>query len=213
MSFPCVVLGGGGHAQVVIDCLLSSEDATPVAVLDPHCSAADVLGVPVEGGDEQLSELVASGVDGFVVGVGHVGDPGLRRRLFELGRAHGLFPVTLIHPSASVSPFAVLDDGAQVMAGAVVHPGAVIGENALINTRAVVEHDCEVGDHAHVASGAVLAGNVRVGEGGLVGAGATVIQGVRIGEGAVVGAGAVVRQNVAPGTTVVGVPARPTGEE
>lgn len=42
-----------------------------------------------------------------------------------------------------------------------------------------------------------------------IGAGACLLPGVEIGEGATVGAGAVVTKNVAPGTIVVGNPARP----
>jgi serine acetyltransferase len=42
-----------------------------------------------------------------------------------------------------------------------------------------------------------------------IGTGAKVIGGVRIGAGATVGANAVVVDDVAPGTTVVGAPARP----
>jgi UDP-2-acetamido-3-amino-2,3-dideoxy-glucuronate N-acetyltransferase len=42
-----------------------------------------------------------------------------------------------------------------------------------------------------------------------IGSGATIMCGVRIGKGAAVGAGAVVTRDVAPGTTVVGNPARP----
>jgi UDP-2-acetamido-3-amino-2,3-dideoxy-glucuronate N-acetyltransferase len=44
--------------------------------------------------------------------------------------------------------------------------------------------------------------------GASIGSGATILGGVRIGAGATVGAGAVVVKDVAPGTTVVGNPAR-----
>ena len=43
----------------------------------------------------------------------------------------------------------------------------------------------------------------------LIGAGAVLLPGITIGEGAMVGAGAVVTKDVAPGTTVIGNPARP----
>jgi UDP-2-acetamido-3-amino-2,3-dideoxy-glucuronate N-acetyltransferase len=46
-------------------------------------------------------------------------------------------------------------------------------------------------------------------DGATIGSGATVLGGVRIGSGAMVGAGAVVTADVAPGSTVVGNPARP----
>jgi acetyltransferase-like isoleucine patch superfamily enzyme len=44
-----------------------------------------------------------------------------------------------------------------------------------------------------------------------IGSGATIMCGIRIGKGAMVGAGAVVTKDVAPGTTVVGNPARVVG--
>lgn len=50
----------------------------------------------------------------------------------------------------------------------------------------------------------------RVKRGASIGSHATVLAGVTVGEGAIVGAGAVVTHDVAPGTTVAGVPARPT---
>jgi serine O-acetyltransferase len=49
-----------------------------------------------------------------------------------------------------------------------------------------------------------------IGEGAFFGAGARVLGGVTVGPNAHVGANAVVLTDVAPGTTVVGIPARPT---
>ena len=50
-----------------------------------------------------------------------------------------------------------------------------------------------------------------IGDGAVLSAGCRVLGAITIGEGAVVGANAVVVDDVAPGTTVVGVPARPLG--
>ena len=51
----------------------------------------------------------------------------------------------------------------------------------------------------------------RIGDRVFIGAGAKVLGGIEIGDGALIGANAVVVHDVAPGTTVVGVPARPLG--
>jgi sugar O-acyltransferase (sialic acid O-acetyltransferase NeuD family) len=206
----CVVLGGGQHAKVVIDALLTAGLTPPCAILDADRSrwGTVVLGVPIVGGDECLPRLVRIGVTEFTVGVGSTNDTRLRQRLYELGLRRGLTPVTIRHPTAICSPTARLGAGAQILAAAVVNTAAVVGDNAIINTAAVVEHDCLIGRHAHVATGARLAGAVRVGEGAHIGIGATIKQGLTIGPHSVVGAGAVVVRDVGDEWVVIGVPAR-----
>lgn len=206
----CVILGGGGHAKVLIDSMRAGGAAEPVAVLDSSSKLRKkkVLGVPILGNDTRLEGLVRQGVRHFAVGLGSVGDSGPRRRLYEMAVQRGLEPVTVIHPSAVVSGEATVGPGCHIFPRAVVNAGATLGENVIVNTGAIVEHDCVVGGHAHVATGARLASTVNVGENAFVGAGATVRQCLSIGEGAVVGAGAVVVKNVPAGAVVAGVPAR-----
>ena len=206
----CVVLGAGGHARVVIDALRASRVAIPSALLDadPRLWGKELMGVKIIGGDDQLGQLKAEGVGGFVIGLGAVGDNRPRRRLFTMALAHGLTPVTIRHPQAVCSGSAQIGPGSVVLACAVINAGASVGVNVIVNTGAIVEHECVVEDHAHLATGSRLASRVRVGPYAHVGLGASVRQGITIGEGAVVGAGAVVVKDVEAWTVVVGVPAR-----
>jgi len=209
----CVILGGGGHARVLIDALQARRLAIPAAVLDaqPTLWGREVCGVPILGGEERLPQLVREDVTAFIVGVGGVGDNGPRRRLFECGCRFGLTPLTVQHPSAACSSWAAIGEGSVVLPLAVVNAGARVGRNVIVNSGAIVEHDCAVADHVHVATGATLCSRVRVETMAHLGAGAIVRQGLTIGEGAIVGAGAVVVRDVAPWTVVVGVPARVIG--
>jgi UDP-perosamine 4-acetyltransferase len=207
----CVILGGGGHARALLDLLRSSSVAVPFAILeaDPTRWGQEVHGVPVPGGDDLLAALAAEGrVNCFAVGLGGVGNNTPRQRLFELGLAAGLAPLTLIHPRAICSAWSEIGAGAQLMPGCIVNADARIGRNVIVNCGAVVEHDGEIGDHAHIATGATLAGHVLVGTGSHVGVGASVRQGVRIGRNVIVGAGAAVVHDVPDDVVVVGVPAR-----
>jgi UDP-perosamine 4-acetyltransferase len=210
----CVILGGGGHASVLVDCIRESGLAEIEGVLDsdPSTHGRKVLDAPILGGDELLGDLAAGGVTHFVVGVGGVRDNRPRRRLFEMCLLVRLVPLIVRHPSAVVSRWATVGPGCQLMPGSIVNAGASLGANVIVNSGAVVEHDCVVGDHVHVASGARLASGVRVGTGVHLGAGATVRQGIVIGERAVVGAGAAVVRDVKADAVVVGVPARPLGK-
>lgn len=206
----CVILGAGGHARVVIDALQAIGVGVPHGVLDPDRARwdAQLLGVPILGGDELLPRLAREGVTHFVVGVGSVGDSRTRRRLFELAMRHGLIPLAVRHPSSVCSRWAKIGAGTVLLPASVVNAGAQVGVNVIVNTGAIVEHDCIIGDHAHVATGARLSGTVSIGEGAHVGAGATIRQHISVGADAVIGAGAVVIDDVESRTVVAGVPAR-----
>ncbi len=205
-----VVIGGGGHARMLVDALRAAGDPRTIGVLDRDTTRHGMLllDAPIVGGDALLPELARRGTKAFAIGLGGTSDNGPRARLFAGALALGLEPCTIVHPRAAVSPWAVLGAGAQIMPGAIVNAGAVLGRNVIVNSNAVVEHDCTIGDDVHVATGACLASTVTVGAGAHIGAGAVVRQLIAIGDAAVVGAGAVVVRNVLPRTTVAGVPAK-----
>ena len=205
----CIILGAGGHARVLIDCLRSSGYDEPCALLDPDQSlwGKQSLGVPTFGGDDLLPNLAKNGAESFVIGVGGTGDNRPRQRLFDLALSYELQPLTVMHPSAIRSRWSNVAPGVQMLPASIVNAGATVGANVIINSGAIVEHDCVISDHVHVSTGARLASTVHVGAGAHIGAGATVKQGVRIGDWAIVGAGAVVIKDVAPNATVIGVPA------
>lgn len=202
-----LLLGGGGHARVAAD-VARAMGLVVVGIVAPVAPAWP--GLPWLGGDEAVDGFDPSDVV-LINGTGTVralAAEGLRRRLFDGFRTRGYRFATLVHPAAIVAPDAVLNEGAQVFAGAVLQPGCRIGANAIVNTRAGIDHDTNVGAHAHIAPGATLCGGVTVGEGALVGAGATVLPGVRIGACAMLGSGAVATADVREGAIACGVPAR-----
>ncbi len=124
-----------------------------------------------------------------------------------------------------VAYFNVRAANATVMDEVNIGPGAVlcpfvtltsnirIGQQFHANLYSYVAHDCVIGDFVTFAPGVCCNGNVVVEDHAYIGTGAILRQGkpgepLVIGRGAVVGMGAVVTKNVAPGSTVVGNPAR-----
>ncbi|MDX6556014.1 MAG: hypothetical protein QOD86_2209 [Miltoncostaeaceae bacterium] len=208
---PIVGVGAGGHAKCVVEAIRSVMRFRVAGLLDadPRRHRGALLGHPVLGGEELLSELLADGVAHAFVGVGGIDDPSTRRRVFGALDDLGFILPSIVHRDALVSPSAAVAGGAQVMRGAIVNAEATIGHDAIVNSGAIVGHDAEVLEHAHVASGARVLGGARIGREALVGAGAIVLEGRRVGDRARVGAGAVVHADVPAGATVVGVPARP----
>lgn len=208
-SLPLIMLGAGGHAKVLLS-LAQASGLNVIGVCDPELAEQGCdqwRGVRVLGGDEALDAFDPASV-GLINGIGQlVGSTG-RRKVFERLKAKGFrFPV-LVHPTAWVDPSAVLNEGAQVMAGAVIQADTSVGLNSIINTQASVDHDCYLGAHVHVAPGATLCGNVQVQDLAFIASGATVIQGLTVEEGAVVGAGAVLVRNLAARLMLIGPAAR-----
>jgi sugar O-acyltransferase (sialic acid O-acetyltransferase NeuD family) len=205
-----VLVGGGGHARVVLDAVRSRGEHDVVGIVDSQeMVGTDVDGVSVRWTDADLPRLRAEGINGCVIAIGSVGDPAARIHTAVLAREAGLPLVTVTHAAAVVSPSAVLGAGTFVAAGAIVGPGADTGTCVIVNSGAVVDHDCRLGAFVHVAPGAVLSGEVTVGERSHIGTGATVKQGVTIGADTVVGVGSVVVDDLPVGVVAYGQPCRP----
>jgi len=203
-----LIVGAGGHAQVVADILLRMGDVDcpmrPVGYVDDDVGLHGkvLLGLPVLGSLKQIEQFEH---DVLILAIG---DNAIRRALFERLRSRGERFAAGQHPRATVAPGVSIGQGTVICAGAIVNTQSTIGANVILNTGCTVDHHNRIGDHAHIAPGAHLGGGVVVGEGALVGIGANVIPERTIGAWSVVGAGATVIDDVPGRATVVGVPAR-----
>ena len=109
------------------------------------------------------------------------------------------------------------------LTGIEIHPGAVIGKRLLIDhgMGVVIGETAEIGDNVTLYQSVTLGGvsldarkrHPTIGDDVVIGAGAAVLGPFTVGKGARIGANAVVLKAVEPGTTVVGVPALPTGPQ
>jgi serine O-acetyltransferase len=109
-----------------------------------------------------------------------------------------LHKLAMLTAQVSIGDPVVMHPGVYLVHGQVVADGLVE-----IHSGAVIAPFVTIGLRAGDVQGATIERDVNIGTG------AKVIGGVRIGAGATVGANAVVVDDVAPGTTVVGAPARP----
>lgn len=201
MTDAIIVLGGGGHAKVVVSTIAELGIAIRgIYDDDPHKQGASVGSARIIG---TLSSIGIATGERAVIAIGHN-----RTRNEMVRRFTACHWVTAIHPRAYVHPSVSIGEGTVIFAGAVIQPGTVIGRHCIINTGAGIDHDCIIGDYSHVGPGVSLAGNVTVGEGTFLGIGAVAVMGATIGKWSVIGAGAAVTKNIPDRVTAVGVPAR-----
>ncbi|MDT7812682.1 MAG: hypothetical protein QOJ51_2344 [Acidobacteriaceae bacterium] len=203
-----VVVGGGGHAKVVISILRKRKDCRILGYTDSRNNGT-LLGIPYLGCDDELAALARKPATlHAVLAVGQIGLGERRCDLWTRLRAHLLSFPLIVSPASIVNEEVSGGEGAVVMDGAVINSGATIGRGAIVNTNSTIEHDAVLGDWVHVAPGATVCGDVKVGSFSMIGAGATVIQGRKIVAGCVVGAGATVVSDLAEPGVYAGTPAR-----
>lgn len=206
MTQDLVIWGASGHATVVADAVRSRGDYQVVGFLDDlDPSRRELGGAPVLGGREQLPKLLADGVHWLFVAVG---DCVSRLRLARIAAESGFQFATIVHPATTVAADSEIGEGCFLAAGSVLGPSSTVHPHAILNTQSGVDHHCVVGGGAHLAPGARIAGGVAVGRGTLLGIGSCVVDHTTIGEFSIVGAGGVVVSDLPDRCVAMGVPAR-----
>ncbi|MDQ3202745.1 MAG: acetyltransferase [Pseudomonadota bacterium] len=209
------IVGAGGFGREVLPLVreqigMFSQGEFRIVFVDDGCKETEVNGVEVmtsEGykaidADEKFFSIA-------------IGSSKVREKIATDMILAGAKPFSV----SSIGNSFVLD-GNTIGEGSILCPFTIVTSNAKIgkhfqaNIYAYVAHDCVIGDFVTFAPGVKCNGNVTIEDHAYIGTGAIIKQGtperpIVIGEGAVVGMGAVVTKSVAPGTVVVGNPAKP----
>jgi sugar O-acyltransferase (sialic acid O-acetyltransferase NeuD family) len=205
-----VIIGVTGNAYDILDIVEAINADNPrwemIGFLDDTRGPWAVhLGFPILGPLREATRWVSCAF------VNAIGSDGSFRRRPEFVATTGLGTerfATLVHPAASVSRRARLGRGVYVNYGASVAGGVVVGDHVALGPGVIIGHDAVIEDHTVVAPGAVVSGSVHIEGPSYIGAHSVIRQRQHVGARALVGMGAVVVRDVAPGTTVVGNPAR-----
>lgn len=209
MGDKLLLIGGGGHCKSVLDTILSMETFSDLAIIDlKENIGKTVLGVPIIGSDDDLSNLFDTGYKHAFITLGSIGTPRLRKILYEAIREIGFIIPNVIDPSATVSEHVSISEGVFVGKGAIVNAGSTIEACAIINSGAIIEHDCIVGAFAHVAPGATLCGDVTIGNDTHIGANTVIRQGLTLGSNVLIGIGSVVVGDIQDHIIAYGNPCR-----
>ncbi len=199
LIFPC-----NGNGVEALDCL--GTDYRLIGFVDdtPEKQNTRVHGFPVHGRD-----ALAQWPQARVLAVpGSPASYQSRAQLIESLAVSADRFATVIHPSARVSPLAVLGRNVLIMAGVVVTSNAVIGDHVIVLPNTVIHHDVTVGDWSLIGSSVTIAGHTVIGRNCYIGSGTSVMNGLSIGDGALLGMGSNVIRDVSPGDRVAGNPAR-----
>ncbi len=197
-----IILGSGGHCNVLIDILLLRKIEV-IGIIDKKRDEKCLFDhIPVIREEDLLNDMSTRSMP-LVNAVGQMPGNSSRSDLSKAYRDLGYQFLSVIHPGAIIARETNFSEGVQVMAGAVIQPNVIIGEDTIINTSASIDHDCAIGDSCHLAPGTVISGNVSIGSNTFVGAGSTIINNIRIGKNSTIAAGSIVFDDIAESSNFI----------
>lgn len=205
MSMDIILIGAGGHCRSCIDVIEQEARFSIAGIVEKSYSkgfGSSVLGYPIIGTDEDLSELRKK-YQYALVTVGQIKSPDVRIRLYDMLLELGFEMPSIISPLAYVSKHASIGRGTIVMHQALVNAAASIGNNCIINTKALVEHDAVIEEHCHISTGAVVNGEVCIGSGSFIGSGCVIKERVKLAGGCLAGMGLSIRKNQPKGARII----------
>ncbi len=203
-----ILVGGGGHCKACIDVIETENKFEIFGVLDiPDKLNNSILKYKVVGNDNDIKKYAKQGYS-FLITIGHLGNPQLRRKLFKIIKSNnGNLPI-IISPLAHVSKYAKIEDGTIIMHQAIVNTGAKIDENCIINNKALIEHDTIIENNTHISTGTIINGDCKVGKNSFIGSNTVINHSINITSDTIIGAGSVVTKDITESGVYVGSPAR-----
>lgn len=197
-----IVIGAGGHAKVIADIVIRSNDNL-IGFLDDRIEVGTkILGDYEVMGPTNLIESIKGENKFFIIAIG---DNLIRKTFYE---KYNINYYTAIHPTAIIGTDVELGEGTCVMPNACINANTKIGKCCIINSGALVEHDCVIDDFVHISPTATVCGTVKIGKLTQIGARASVRNNVTIGEEILIGMGATVVKDIIEKGTYIGTPAK-----
>lgn len=202
-----IIIGGGGHAKVLISVIKKSLLFEVVGYVD-LIEQGEILVAKYLGNDHKLKDFYSEGIGNAAIGVGQVNVSQKRYEIVDKLKEIGFTFPAIISKDAIVNEDVLIEEGTQVFDGVVINSGSRIGKFSIINTKATIEHDCKIGNFCHIATSAVLSGGVEVGDFSMIGSNSVVVQYKKITSKCMIGAGCVVNKDLTEEGVYVGNPAR-----
>lgn len=200
----CIV-GASGFGKETLCCLIDSlassevkiEDAACFMVEDSAYSEKEIMGIeviPQSKFDPALYKVVVA-----------IGDPSTRKKVVE-NLPNETEYTSIIHPTAVISKWVEIGEGAIVTAGTILTCQIKIGKHPHLNLHTTVGHDCVIGDYFTSAPAVNISGNCTFGDCINFGTNASIRQGITVCDNVIVGMGGVVVKNITEEGVYIGNP-------
>lgn len=202
------ILGVGHNTPVLIELAeLCGYTVKGLYHYEPGRNGEKVHGIEILGTNDDLFATSSLLNKSFALSMG---DNKLRSSIGESIRSKGGLIPTLIHPTASVSKYAQIDEGVIVQANATIQPDVIIKTDSVISFNVGISHNVIIEKGCYVACQTIVGAYTHIHDFAFVGMGVTTVSGKvpYIGSSAIIGAGSVVVTAIEENWIVKGSPAK-----
>jgi len=138
-----------------------------------------------------------------------IGEPAIRKILFDKLVSCGFELTTLIHPDVVIPESTSIGKGTIICKFLSITCDIIIGENVYIHPNVCIGHDAIVGNNTVISSYVDVAGNCNIGSSTFLAINVCMRQNISIGNDTIVGMGSVVHRDIPDNVIALGNPARP----
>lgn len=138
-----------------------------------------------------------------------IGEPSIRKLLYEKLDLSGMRLTTLIHPEVSIPESTSIGPGTIICKYVSITCDIIIGKNVYIHPMVCIGHDAVIGNNTIISSFADVAGDCNIGDCTFLAINVILKQGTKIGNNTIVGMASVVYKDIPDGVIALGNPARP----
>lgn len=148
-----ILIGAGGYGKTVADLASQTKQFSKILYLDDNKTDPDIIGTTSDFETFVSDEIVFYPA---------IGNNSVRLEWLEKLENRHANILTLIHPTAYVSPTVKVGLGSIILPHAVVNTDSVIGKGCIINCGSIIDHGCVIEDGVHICLGAIVKGENRI---------------------------------------------------
>jgi len=203
------IYGAGGLGREVFELasVINKMDSrwTEIVFLDDGEVTFNPRNLLIYKFPEVLGKYNAKEIE-FCIGIG---EPSIRKIIFDRIVSSGFELTTLIHPDVFIPESTTIGRGTIICKFLSVTCDISIGQNVYIHPNVCIGHDAIVGDHSVVSSYDDIAGSCIIGTSTFLAINVCMKQGISIGNDTIIGMGSVVMRDIPENVIALGNPARP----
>ena len=204
-----LIVGAKGFAKEVLEVVFQNNETENLVFYDDvnNDTPEYLYGqFKILKNTKEASNYFKSTDNRFTIGIGN---PILRKKLFDKFKSLGGEFISTISPSAIIASFDVeIGIGSNILTGAVFSSSSKIGSGCIVYYNAIITHDCLIGDFVEISPNVTILGKAIIGNYSHIGASATILPKITVGTNVIIGAGSVVTKDVPDNCVVAGIPAK-----